>query len=156
MASRVGKPVDTRIVSLVLGARPSAVPFKLAARPEMPQETGSQPLLHGMTRLANNKRIHIFLSRAYFKFFSSYWGNTRPLTMALKNKKGQHFCWPFWVEVTCLEAEPCSKLASERAWQQAAGRIDESNRVSKSRKPNSAIEVIAVIGMVRKVESLEH
>jgi hypothetical protein len=65
----MGKPVDTRIVSLVLGARPSAIPFKLAARPEMPQETGSQPLLRGMTRLANNKRIHVSLSRVYFGFF---------------------------------------------------------------------------------------
>lgn len=56
-------------------------------------------------------------------------------------------CW--------LEGEPRAELARECARQRAARGVDETERVPKTRKPDRAAEVIAVIGVVRKVESLE-
>src|SRR5579862_5071265 len=64
---------------------------------------------------------------------------------------------PFeWMMVSVLEGEPCPELTRERPRQGAARGVDETERVPKAGKPDRAAEVIAVVGMVRKVESLEH
>jgi hypothetical protein len=72
-------------------------------------------------------------------------------------RRAGNFCRPLLrVVAVRLEAETSSELSSERTRQQAAAGVDETKRVPKTRKPLSSVEVIAVIGMVRKVEGLEH
>lgn len=75
----------------------------------------------------------------------------------LQEHKKRPALLPAFAEVVArLEGEACSKLAGERTRQRAAGRVDETDWVSKSRKPHSSVEVIPVIGMVGQVEGLEH
>ncbi len=57
--------------------------------------------------------------------------------------------------LSCLEAEPGPEFARERSRQRAACGVDEPDRLSKTRRPDDVAEVIAVIGVVGKVESLE-
>ena len=60
-----------------------------------------------------------------------------------------------FVNKLLLEGEPSAELAGESPRQQAARGIDEPERLLKTRTPGDTAEVIAVIGMVRQVESLE-
>src|SRR5258707_15881161 len=66
-----------------------------------------------------------------------------------------------WKRVICrLEGEPCSKLTGERPRQRGAGGIDEPNRFAKRRIAfrrilHRVVEVVAIIGMVEEVKSLE-
>jgi hypothetical protein len=53
-----------------------------------------------------------------------------PCVLHFKSKRAGISASPFVITAE-LEAEPCSELAGERARQQAAGGIDESDRVAK-------------------------